>query len=166
MWYPLQTHHYRFFRNLPSLFRDCISFASLLLVCGLRHSRQSINQSNAKLKPITTSLFPVYSRIRQLICLYLEFSLASSDISFFLPLFGLGFTRLNRKTRSLSCLMSAIGYCIVWFFFLFPFLWLLLFHDTQSKRLHYKSWWCWLLSDDITKSLHINTTIIDRTVFI
>ena len=125
MWYPSQNHHYRFFRNLPSLFRDYISFASLLLVCGLRHSRQSINQSNAKRKPNTTSLYyflfiPALDH-PALICLYLEFSLASSDISFFLPLFGLGFTRLNRKTRSLSCLMSAIGYCIVWFIFYFLF---------------------------------------------
>ena len=129
MWYPSQTHHYRFFRNLPSLFRDCISFASLLLVCGLRHSRQSINQSNAKLKPNTTSLhyflfIPALDH-PALICLYLEFSSASSDISFFLMdpcnYFGLGFTRLNRKTRSLSCLLSAICYCVALSYFDFLF---------------------------------------------
>ena len=72
-------------------------------------------------------LFPVHSRIRSSrINLFIpRVSSASSDISFFLMdpcnYFGLGFTRLNRKTRSLSCLLSAICYCVALSYFDFLF---------------------------------------------
>ena len=56
---------------------------------------------------------------------------------------GFGFTRLNRKTRSLSCLLSAISYCVVGHVFL------ILLH-----------------LDDISESLFLITTIIDKTILI
>ena len=47
----------RFFNGVSKVIRDCFGFASLRSMIGAKNSRRSLNQSDAKLKPITTWSF-------------------------------------------------------------------------------------------------------------
>ena len=86
---------------MSKVIRDCIGFALLRSVIGLENLRHPLNQSDAKVKPITTWSL-AFSRARGRLPV---FTLSSHwlPLKFYFVLigrydyFGFGFTTLNRK---------------------------------------------------------------------
>ena len=66
------------FNSLSKVIWGCFGLALLRLVIGPENSCYSLNQSDAKRKPIMTWL-PAFSRAWQLGCFCIEFSLALND---------------------------------------------------------------------------------------
>ena len=81
--------------------RDCTSFALLRSVIGLENSRHHLDQSDAKLKPITTWLLAFSSLLGPFTCIYFEFSLAPYD-SFLCPDWPL-FSFYHTQSKSVLC---------------------------------------------------------------
>ena len=54
MYYTKQPNYRAILNWVSKVIRDCIDFALLRSVIGLENSRHALNQSDAKLKPIST----------------------------------------------------------------------------------------------------------------
>ena len=56
-----------------------VGFALLRTVIGQENSRQPLNQSDTKLKPIVTLVTRVFPLLTPVTCIYFEFPFAASD---------------------------------------------------------------------------------------